>query len=1371
MIKKHIVNNKNKLLIMSALIILLLIIGGIKKHNINAQELVTTGNSSLKNSDETIVPKNENLIKFRETELDVKTGLGNKEEFDENDEPGNDSSPDNDVVRSFDNIQYEYTLNLDSVDGKRYTDIKIHLTGTVVNGVTSNGRQLNAKFSELAGGRYDEDNKNSLIDTIVDKSSDGTITTGSKNIILLPLEVYGASNGLNLNVKLKAQIIEAKNDKGEIIRFEGETIELPDGGPIRVSSKVNFQVNSGRSDSNVTYDFDNYVGVEDSQKRLKFLGISVGIVPLPGKKDFKGVAFPDSDSPVTVKVSQKIERSPANKNEWTTLPLTGESDTSTLPMEVFTYGRNTEAPTGEVLGAQYPDKDMKNKYNEAVYVPYGFRAAGNIRNNAVKDTGIIKMKDNGDTTFDLSYEKYKIDNLFPDKRYGTSSPSAPYTEGKYFLASAYTLAIPIDALHENEKLKYNLHFESITYTEESNGVKEEKVQLSNSETSWEEVLYPKGVISLFSALNDSQKKTLGTNITSPGIPVRGDAAAYKGQEIIGRTSVTPRTADFPGGVKIIQKWNPKALEFDPKRPVELTVSRNPTLNIKDGYGVSKEENYSLDKLNKNHYEDYDWYETYEEAIKNGKISAFMKDITSVFPASGATIMYVPLIVIGDFGTTEKEDGSPHVLLSNVEAYYRKDRSEYIKLPSERNINYQLTTYNTEGKLMGNHTPSGVQGDTLQIIDYKLAIFKSSHISKDNLKEKLTFSSSEIATYVLKPVVEGKKSENDKIKIKIKDILPKGMNYKLNSAEFNGKLIEPAISENSSSGSTTLQWELEVAPGTDLGNLIYQVNFTQSEINFGGANATTLDNTAIISTNEGVNSDELSRTATATVNVLKEAGWDIRKTVNKSTIEASDNQTPITYTIRLANQTGRTQKNVNIIDVLPSVNRETGDKLSEFHGNYRLKELKVMLTDEKTENTAATSHYTNELVKRETDPNTIKGSATWDDWEMNNGGLIDKEVQAIFVELPEIKDNEYAYVKVTIQPENNWAGDTYINQASANSAGSSSPIHSEMQKTSVVNRKILGRVWHDDNYSGGIDNDESFFENVGVVLYSLDDLGNLSLVDKNLKNETFIDDAGKSMILTDKDGEYVFEGLPKGNYVVGFNLGDEVKKGKLFISEPNAPGILSSLTSKVSLTEVDNQNLLTPRESNYELPGIDEINEAEYVVNFVNLGVLRPATLNIRQVVLNDHKDLVIPESGYFTLSNEEEKDNSKSINGYQLKTGSSLKDNFEEITQELFTKSSIKLLNGQWGIKIKDVVPEYYEYVGAIKTTNGENIANDHLSSSLNKDDNKNMIFVDFKEEKEYWVTVYIQPKFGTDINEKLEDGPRPYSWDLKTNSFGVLKP
>lgn len=159
---------------------------------------------------------------------------------------------------------------------------------------------------------------------------------------------------------------------------------------------------------------------------------------------------------------------------------------------------------------------------------------------------------------------------------------------------------------------------------------------------------------------------------------------------------------------------------------------------------------------------------------------------------------------------------------------------------------------------------------------------------------------------------------------------------------------------------------------------------------------------------------------------------------------------------------------------------------------------------------------------------------------------------------------------------------------------------------------------------------------------------------------------------------------------------------------------------------------------------------------------KTVTLHLRQSVIQPNDELVIPSKGYFSSSISEP---NQKLN---LVSGSTTKDTPAEVGEELFTSYKIVFSKKQpQKLNLWNLIPEYYEFFGFIATDSGKDLGQKHLSSNSSDLIKKNEAVLDYEKSEEYWVTMFIVTKLGTDSNQNKEESPRPYSWSYKTNKFG----
>ncbi|MBP1046466.1 VWA domain-containing protein [Enterococcus sp. BWM-S5] len=156
-------------------------------------------------------------------------------------------------------------------------------------------------------------------------------------------------------------------------------------------------------------------------------------------------------------------------------------------------------------------------------------------------------------------------------------------------------------------------------------------------------------------------------------------------------------------------------------------------------------------------------------------------------------------------------------------------------------------------------------------------------------------------------------------------------------------------------------------------------------------------------------------------------------------------------------------------------------------------------------------------------------------------------------------------------------------------------------------------------------------------------------------------------------------------------------------------------------------------------------------------------LNIRQVVLNPNGELVIPSRAFYNAVID------SSTATLNLTSGSTTLNTPAEVNESLFTKYKLSIENREAAIKIDDLVPEYYELHGYILTKDSLDISNKHISSNTADLVTTNGAVLTYDiDTAEYWLTMFIEPKLGTDSGGQSEDSPRPYSWDYEVNKFGT---
>ncbi|WP_206911660.1 hypothetical protein IGL98_002843 [Enterococcus sp. DIV0840] len=159
--------------------------------------------------------------------------------------------------------------------------------------------------------------------------------------------------------------------------------------------------------------------------------------------------------------------------------------------------------------------------------------------------------------------------------------------------------------------------------------------------------------------------------------------------------------------------------------------------------------------------------------------------------------------------------------------------------------------------------------------------------------------------------------------------------------------------------------------------------------------------------------------------------------------------------------------------------------------------------------------------------------------------------------------------------------------------------------------------------------------------------------------------------------------------------------------------------------------------------IEKVNKNYTVTYYYN----KLIQLNVRQVVLSSHSEMILPNKGYVQVDNEKV---DKKSNFFNLVVNSG--EDSENIDY-----SSVKLAknSGHHQLLVTLMVPEYYRFSGYVATTS--NILHDSKEKLAGK------INLDIKGNTNYWLTLYVEPSSDSNVS------PTPYSWNYEKNQLGKI--
>lgn len=397
----------------------------------------------------------------------------------------------------------------------------------------------------------------------------------------------------------------------------------------------------------------------------------------------------------------------------------------------------------------------------------------------------------------------------------------------------------------------------------------------------------------------------------------------------------------------------------------------------------------------------------------------------------------------------------------------------------------------------------------------------------------------------------------------------------NTGELTGPIYAIQVHAQRSASGDQVTFEIEnVTLGVGVPDITFDALIAPEAV----SNGDTISTSASIKGTDDVRaySETEGNKDTVDIGIVKLAATRLVKTVDRSLVELDDT---FTYTVRYTNA-GNDPVSVYLYDLLPNT-EDIRD--SEFNGNVVLREITAQLkgNDElsatinfyysKTDyatlydevkkfggNSDGTGKNTEAIIQMLEDPNghfkplgTINGAEgselktseyikeTFKDpttGEIDAGKLTEEmsQVTGIYAVVSNLKGGSSLAIQMTVQAQDNKAGDLYRNIANSWLGKTDEPLTSNRVETSVLARAINGVVWEDADLDGVRDEGETLISGVTCTLFAWDDASN-----KYVKCTKDVTGAEIEPITTGDNGAYSFEKLPAGKYIVAFS-GDALK---------------------------------------------------------------------------------------------------------------------------------------------------------------------------------------------------------------------------------------
>ena len=1103
--------------------------------------------------------------------IQTKTGTG---PFDENDEPGNDSSEDNNIVRSFDQVTWtvENTMVLNSSDTTGYTGGRIYFEATLPDTFTS--ETIKWDLDSMGWIENAKVSSDGLTLTGYYSMSNEEITIPGKQTLIFVTKVLGAKNGLELQPNITLWLNGNQNEDYYNI--------IPE--KVYVSAAPKYNVKLVRNSNCATRTTVNIDG-EDITGRMYGYALVYQLYNENIGKGLKGIEYPSGE--INLDLEMIFQKQDSNSGEITDI-------TDEVTPILWNYQVADTGTKGLISG-----RNMFTGTSSFAYYTHSIAPGGKAtsqRISYVLNSGNIDIEQNGNI-LSTTLTNYEFDGTFPIHNYGyNTDTSIAYTDNVGCFASIFLQILVPDWDDYSSTTDYYFKVNDINFkaTSITGDVVNEQAVKNDDTTS---VQYSKYVAGSYSSLVYIYKRNGSSNSSVLHTQWNyGDGRAVKGQELFLRAQMEQSTNNdedkFPRSINCLYKF-----DGDCYQPVVLSNGNKFTTDAKSMtfkmWYVTKKDGTnwnSQQEMNKATVEDCNLYENLND-IPDDKlcVGVYYESQSGIFNLRNI-YMQVPVVikdtaVVGQtYGITQKVQYYTYELDRNIYTAINENvewPDDYVYYPDR---NYVKTEYDENGtQISGTHAGGTYYGNTVQVIGATQSI-QIWPVNKDTDETKINydFSKNEYkTTFKISPSITNTVNPNIDIKdiaVSITAILPNGLSYVPNSSSYG----EPQITINED-GTTLLEWTVT---GCEVNKDIEDIYF-DTHIDEESSNGKQYDVEAqIYADPQKVGTQKIQeRISETAIQVINLSSHRLYKTVDTPVIEKDGE---VHFTISYKNNTDVIVPSFQLLDILPYNGDGRG---TAYVGDYTLDRLEVTQTNkngEKISNDNLEILYTTD--------ESVRGNINSTDEDLAEGWTevlnenINQKATAFAIK-GKIESQGGLIVDIYLKTNGNVGLNKYVNNATAKVIDGTEEMRTSNVISQVVKRKIEGVAWEDLNANGLLDSEEKLFENVEVTL--VDDQG---------RQVTDVNGQVISSVRTDENGYYSFNNLPKGDYYVRVLLPDN----KYEITD-KLIGMNSQINSKFNVEKKETDEIT--RLNSIDLPELTESNvnvgfvkkETKVVVNYKEIG--------------------------------------------------------------------------------------------------------------------------------------------------------------------------
>lgn len=1079
--------------------------------------------------------------------------------FDANNEPGNDNSNNNRIIRTYDTVRYavEYTINMkpnsivDYIENA-YVNVEMSIDGQKgdVEFIVGDMPWLEDAKTSYTNGKITVTGK-----TFVKQNNGINPIPGTHgfNIVMQPI---GVKNGTKLTPTFKAWL--DGNETNEIASITcNDSTTTADGQKCTVTTSSSAKldiiiVNDAYSSVRYADLSNNSVGYDKSFGHVGVMtnyGIIIMIHNPDVSKGRMGLENPSGDISFDITLSASMQ-------------TTGSFTPISYPTNIWNY-RNCDNSKGGVIPNRKLNWYMGSAGNN--YTPS--KGSGNKN---VEAPGNYKIEEIGTNKLRVTVSDYEITSHFPTQNNATQGTAINYQDNQSVFSAGklQTFTEVDDVITGPTNYKVTASISNVSYTSASGNTITTETRTTNNTAATSFSRRLKGSFS---------KAEYVTYATSAGILTYPTGIANlvrsTGQQIGFNSGFSSAVGNDIS--QTIYAAN-QLIKFDDKayEPMGNTVKHMPSydgnvkpkINVlfgakKDGTGWTSETELQLTRM-----KDMDFYTSLDKLKADGKtcVAVLLEERECVYmPGTGRDYNNTTT------GFTIKSDCPPNeVYISTNDVYLWFNEAKNwttdasfgnpdwnfvepdvsLETGSGSYVMYSKSKYDEDGRYVSNHN-SVEYGNCVYIVGETNSISKgfdmttstSSGETTQKNNYNLNFSERQVDFYI-QPKVTSLDTNANKTTLKIVDILPKWLTYIPNSSVLGGtykqptptepsqivggRSLEPEISYDSSTGETTLTWILEnVTPNATIDKIHYSCTIGDETNPFSDVDET--DNP--ITTRTYMTSTYGARTndITTSLNVIKSPSTNLSKKVLQKYLEKNDD---ISYTLTFSNTSKANTRPFYLFDVLPFNGDERG---TDFSGTVLLSTVTINKNNAPltSEQNIKMYYTTDTSIQNDIsfDAKLIKDmNITWNEVKAHEQNElliynINKNATAIKLTGDSLVSMESLVVDITMKNVNGESGNIYVNNASVYADRFADTVFSSKVSSQVVTRKMSGYIFNDNNLNDIKDDNDKVFSGVKV-----------SLVDKN--GNPAKDVSGNTIpdTTTDKNGYYEFNDFAPGIYQVILN---------------------------------------------------------------------------------------------------------------------------------------------------------------------------------------------------------------------------------------------